>query len=338
MKAKNQGKRAVWMIVAILSFLFIGGAVWVGLKLASINSGYSKFYSYQMEICLEGDILYYCDHNREAELYAYNLKTGEEVMVTEQQGAPYKTSHGCFYLIEGLVYEIEDLQLHFLCKEPENGDFLDYADGKILWAKRNHFTVREFESFSRQVLYLQEGSLVGDDLLLSEEGSEKIYDISDSVNSFFDVAWMGEKLYIGQEDGLVCVNLTTEEKTQVYHRDIMGVYTDGTFLVFESRADDPGYRLFYIEPESGQVRKIEDAGGDVFLLLKDGVVYYKSSGIAKYDIESGITEKLTKDSPYSRQDYYMAEIYENTMILRHGYDYYFAEFDVSEGEVKRVTE
>ena len=76
MKRLLQGKRKLWILIAIALLLFIGAAVWVGLKMASMNSGYEKYDSYQMELCLEGDVLYYCDHNREAELYAYNLQTG----------------------------------------------------------------------------------------------------------------------------------------------------------------------------------------------------------------------------------------------------------------------
>lgn len=301
------------------------------------SGGYGGMVPDQMELCLEGDILYYCDHNREAELYAYNMQTGEEVMIAEQQGYPYKTNHGCFYLIGDFVYEMEGLQLQFLCEVPEDGDFLDYKEGKILWAKRNHFLREDFECFSRQELYLQKRPEGKDDLLLSKEDSEKIYDVSDSTKHFYNVAWMGEKLYIGQGDGLFCLNLAAKEIKQIYDKDIMGVYTDGESLVFKGYVEGSDYMLLYVEPETGEVREIDRTLGNVFLLLKDGVVYYRGIGIASYDIRNGSTKKLTEDSQYSHQDYYMAELYGDTMILRHGYGYYFAVLDMITGEVKRVT-
>lgn len=339
MKEKlKQRKRILWFVIAIVLLLLIGAAVWIGLKMASMNSGYEEFDSYQMELCLEGDVLYYCDHNREAELYAYNLQTGEEVMVTEQQGYPYKTNHGCFYLIGDLVYEIEGLQLQFLCEVPEDGEFLDYTEGNILWAKRNRFLREDFEYFSRQELYLQERPEGKDDLLLSKEASEKLYDLSDSTRSFFNVVWMGEKLYIGQGDGLFCLNLAVKEIKQIYNEDIMGVYTDGESLVFKGYVEGSDYMLLYVEPETGEVREIDRALGGIFLLLKDGVVYYRGTGIASYDIRNDSAKKISVDSQYSHQDYYMAELYGDTMILRHGYGYYFAVLDMITGEVKRVTE
>lgn len=236
-----------------------------------------------MEFCVEGDTLYYCDDKREAALYAYHMQTEKETLITSQQGFPYKTSHGCFYLVENQVYGIEGEQLRKLCGLPKDGEFYDYVEGEILLGKRNKFKDRYVvqEIFRQKKLALESTAL-------SEDASEKLYSVSDTAEGISKVIQVGDMLYIGQNSGLYCVGSKEKEVIRIFDRDVMALYTDG--------------------------------------------------GIAAYGISSGSSKMLSQKDAASYQDYEMTEFYGDYLILRHGYQYYFAVLDTVAGTIKRVVE
>ena len=131
--------------------------------------------SYSGEIFVSDGWLYYCDPLRGCALYAYNLKTKEEKLVTDKQGTLYKTYHGGFYLIDREVYEIKDLGLSRLCELPEEGEFVDCCQNKIYWTARRRFTVDSFEQDVPQYLYAWD---MDSKDAVKKDSSECIYDIS----------------------------------------------------------------------------------------------------------------------------------------------------------------
>lgn len=332
-----QGVLLAILMVAIVVTLLI----WI--KFMTIRSDCDHMSLYRMKIFSVGDTLYYCDHNREDALYAHDMQTGEEVLITEQQGNPYKTNHGYFYIIQDVydkVYEIRDMKLQLLCEFPEGGEFVDYVDGNIIWTQRRRFMSGDFEHFSKQLIYRKEKQAEADAIQVSEDASEKLYDISDSTVIISEVMLVGDRMYIGQEDGLFCKNLVTGEMQQLFCGIVDNLYTDNEFIVFVAYDEVNGYRdvIHYIEPETGEVKQIKDSPGHIFVMVKDGMVYYDGITITSYNLRTGVGKEIANDSIYDHLGYGTAELYGNTMILRHVNGGFFVTLDVITGEMERFAE
>lgn len=240
------------LIVAIVIALLI----WI--KLMTVGSDCDDMSLEQMNFFCVGDTLYYCDHNRKDVLYAYDMQTEEEVLITEQQGNLYKTSHGYFYIIQGVydkVYEIRDMQLQLLCEFPKGGEFVDYVDGNIIWTQRRRFMSGDFENFSKQLIYRMKKKDRADAIQVSEDESEKLYDISDSTEIISEVMLVGDWMYIGQEGGLFRKNLVTGAMQQLFCGNVDELYTDKEFIVFVAYDEADRYRdvIHYIEPRTGDI-------------------------------------------------------------------------------------
>lgn len=117
----------------------------------------------------------------------------------------------------------------------------------------------------------------------------------------------------------------------------MSLDTDGEFVVFKGLdKTDGNYAYYVIEPESFTVQKLENSAGWSVVRVLDGKLYYIDEVIRYYDLKDGSRRDLSEYSTYSHQAYLYADFYENTLILRHGYGYYFVILDMETGTLERV--
>lgn len=198
----------------------------------------------------------------------------------------------------------------------------------------------DFENFSKQLIYRMEKQDRADAIQVSEDESEKLYDISDSTAIISEVMLVEDWMYIGQEGGLFCKNLVTGETQQLFCGDVDNLYTDNEFIVFVAYDEADRYRdvIHYIEPESGEVKCIKDSQGPIFVMVRDGMVYYDGSTIMSYNLRTAIGKEIANDSNYSHLGYGTAELYGNTMVLRQAYGGFFVTLDVITGEMERFAE
>lgn len=307
------------------------GAVMESNQEENVNKSHDLVQGFNMAqagIYISDEWLYYCDSERDAALYAYNLHTKEEMCVTELQGIPYKTPHGFFYLVEKKVYEIKAFEAMLLCELPECGEFIDYAQNKVIWTARGNVTVDSFEYYPKQSIHLWKKDGEG---TITRSSSKMLYDISSGSDSIGDVILINNVLYIGQSNGLYCLDCETMEIECIFENDILHLSaSDDEIIIFNGLEDAGGssYSLYALHLENRLVQKIDHSAGSTFAAVNDGVLYYNSSGIASYDLKDGSYKALSADLTLGRQAYTEATFFENCLVLRNGYNYRMYLYDI----------
>lgn len=305
---------------------------------------------YYNEICVIEDYLYYCDPDRRAALYAYNMKTKEEVCVTEQSGQLYKTQRGYFYLSGNLVYQLDGLEVTLFCELPEGGEFIGFSQNKIVWAKREHYTeiLRDgtpFERFARQSILWQKMEDAQSKIEISVEASEQLYSILPEQGHLGMIGVSTEGVYFAQDKesapmcGLYYLSCNTKEVRLVLESDIMGLY-DYDDVVLVKGYDSIGYEcLFLVDTTTQNIQKLKDSEGTFGVLMQDGKIYYDGAEAVRcYTVEDNSCEVLSEGEIYSYQPYSEIVMYKNYLILRHCYGYYFVVLDLETREIKPVSD
>ena len=319
------------------------------------SSSASYKYAGQENIYVLGDWLYYCDHDRSWALYAQNLKTGEEKLVAEEAGTPYQTAHGFFYVQGKMVYEIAGFELKPLCQLPEYGEFEDYVQGKVYWVARYRFTKNGFEYYSRQSLHVQEitsgiaetaeqAELAGrieaaertEAVNISAEASDTVYDISDGTDIIGDVLLLKDTIYIAQSGGLYVLQNGAAEAEHIFNEEIWALYSDGTSVVF--RTENSPYDIYRVLPEGNMVQRLVEEINGTFVFLHEGCIYYNNGAIMSYHLEKESSRVLSDDTGKGNQAYIPAAVYENYLILRHGYGYTMYLFDMEKNVFENFAE
>lgn len=278
--------------------------------------------SYSGEIFISDGWLYYCDPLRDCTLYAYNLKTKEEKLITDRQGTLYKTYHGGFYLIAKELYMIKDLDLSLLCELPEEGEFVDCCQNKIYWTARRRFMVDSFEQAVPQYLYAWD---MDSKDAVAKDSSECIYDISATEHIIGSFLVLDDTVYIGQSDGMYLLDCETKEVKRIFERSTLkqpyiGVleqmYTDGEYIVFQGAGGEEGtYWLYAITPEADSPQEIW-AATNTFTATKEGVLYFNNPGILSYDFKDGSDRRLDGDSKFGGLSYHFVDFFEDCIVLR----------------------
>lgn len=304
---------------------------------------------YHNEICVIEDCLYYCDPDRNAALYAYNMKTKEEVCVTEQSGKLLKTQRGYFYLSGDFVYQVDGLEVTLFCELPEGGEFIGFSQNKIVWAKREHYTeiLRDgtpFERFARQSIWWQEMEEEQAVFQISTEASEQLFYISPEQGQVNGVGVATEGIYFDlcKEASSICgLHYLTYETRKVEFvlasELIMTMHFENDLaLVYGS--DTTGYDCwFLIDTKTQEVQKLRNSEGSDYALFHEGKVYYGGKAVWCYTPENDTYEVLSADR-YSDLDYSEAALYKNYLIMRHGYEYSFYVLDMETREIKPVSD
>lgn len=306
--------------------------------------------SYYNEICVIEDCLYYCDPDRNATLYAYNMKTKEEVCITEQSGKLQKTQRGYFYLSGNLVYQLDGLEVKLFCELPEDGEFLGFFQNKIIWCKSERYVEKRLdgggrERFSRQSILWQEMEDAQSKIEISVEASEQLYSILPEQGCLGMIGVSTEGVYFAQDKesapmcGLYYLSCNTKEVRLVIESDIMGIY-DYNEVVLVKGYDSIGYEcLFLVDTMTQNIQKLKDSEGAFGVLMQDGKIYYDGAeAIRCYIVEDNSCEVLSEGEIYSHQPYSEMAMYEDYLILRHCYGYYFVVLDLETGEIKQVSD
>lgn len=307
-----------------------------------------EFYT---EIYAIGDVLYYCDPERDCALYAHNMKTGEEVLVTSTPGMLYRTQRGNFYVVDyKSVYTVADAELTLFCEMPEDGEFLDLYQDNIVWVKRERHT-EEYKQrdrqipFTKQSIWLQEMEDTDEVIRISTEASEEIYHLSRKIGYFGQMGVTSEGIYIEQikgdtqqPSGLYYLEFGAKEAEYLFEEAVLRIYsTPEEFFLFESY-DEIGYDcLFLLDTGTQEIKKIEDSETVGFGLIQDGKLYYDGSAIRCYNLADGSYEVLSEGDLYSYQDYAEAVLYGKHLIMRHITGGYFVVLDMSNNTIKRVN-
>ncbi len=314
--------------------------------LQNIEGGCETPPEFHNEIYAIGDVLYYCDPERDAALYAHNMKTGGEVLVTSTPGQLYRTQRGNFFLVDTNVYKVAELELTLFCEMPEDGEFLDLYQDNIVWVKRERHT-KEYKigsktetvtRFTRQSVWLQEMEDTDEAIRVSTEASEEIYHLSREIGYIGDVGVTSEGVYIGLADGMYYSEFGAKEAKCLFEEEIQKIYpTTDEFVMFESY-DETGYDcLFLLDTETREIQKIEGSETSDFALIQDGKLYYDGTAIRSYHIADGSYKVLSEGDLYSAQDYSEAVLYGKHLIMRHITGGYFAELDLRNNRIKRVN-
>lgn len=306
---------------------------------------------YYNEICVIEDCLYYCDPDRDAALYAYNMETKEEVRVTKLRGKLYNTQRGYFYLSGDFVYRLDGLKVTPFCELPEDGDFIGFFENKILWTQRERYTVmREggtsLEWFDRQSIWWQETEKSESVVRISTEDSEQLYYIPQeqghlgTIETTEDGIYFEQNMEIAPYSVIYYLPYETKEVKQVMEGELWNVlfYNEKTVLL---RAEDhTGFiHLFRVNPITQEIQKLKNSKLVGFALLQDGKVYYdgEDGEIRCYTITDD-TYEVSSNKKGGRVDFAEAALYKNYLILRHGYGYTFYVLDLETGEIKQVSD
>lgn len=297
--------------------------------------------SYSLEgnkIVMEGDCLYYNDPEREGAMYAYNMQTKKEICISKLHGEVYRTTHGLFYLSENEVYKIVASEIVKLCELPGDGEFIDLYQDKVVWAKWNKVQKSSYEYVLKQSICLQNVTEGENVVSVSEPTSKKIYDISGTDDCINDVLFVEDELYIAQESGLYCLNYSTMELRCVFENDIMMLCSDKEDILFKGIdvSVQDKYSLYTFNKKTKIVQKINSTYEPDFAMIKDGMVYYNDGGVMLYDISENEYNILSNDSIYSNQAYTEVAVYNEYIILRHGYGYYFVILNRNCNEIKKL--
>lgn len=306
------------------------------------------------EIYAIGDVLYYCDAERDSALYAHNMKTDEEVLVTSTPGKLYRTQRGNFFLVDNKsVYKVAGSELTLFCEMPEDGEFLDLYQDNIVWVKRERHT-EEYKIgsktetttlFTRQSIWLQEMEDTDEVIRISTEASEEIYHLSEGTGYIGDVGVTSKGVYIErleedtqQPSGLHYLEFGGKEVKFLFEGEVHRIYpTPEEFFLLEGE-DETGYDcLFLLDTKTQEIKKIEGSETADFGLIQDGKVYYGGTAIRCYNIADGSSEILSEGDIYSHQDYSEAVLYGKHLIMRHITGGYFAELDLRNNRIKRVN-
>jgi len=305
---------------------------------------------YYNEICVIEDCLYYCDPDRKAALYAYNMKTKEEVCVTELSGQLYNTQRGYFYLSGDFVYRLDGLEAILFCELPEDGDFIGFFHNKIVWAKRErHTEMREDgssrERFARQSIWWQEEEENDSVVKISTEVSKQLYYIPQEQGHLGTIGTTEEGIYFEQNMEIAPYNVIyylpyeTKEVKQVMEGELWNVlfYDDKTVLL---RAEDhTGFiHLFRANPITLEIQKLNYSNLSGIVLLQDGKVYYNGDNAIRCYTITDDTYKVLSADRYSDLDYSEVALYKNYLILRHGYGYSFYVLDMETREITPVSD
>lgn len=276
---------------------------------------------YSTEIYVFGEWLYYCGSEYDSGLYAYNLKTREDIQITEDTGIPLRTSHGFFYNIKGKVYEIQEFALKFLCELPEKAVLVDYNQDTAYWI------------VGREALYA--GKADAEKIVL-EEAARVLYRISEEEKPILRVKILDEKAYVERFDGLYLVDFKTLETKCILKEEISLIVSsvEEDYLLVRVKSGDEG--LYVVFPENNTVQKID--GIDVnFALLHEGNVFYNGKGIRSYSLKDGNVEILSDENYQDRGGSYGGvAFYDHYLVLRGEFicDIYL--FDVQTGEIEHI--
>ncbi|MBQ8799103.1 MAG: hypothetical protein IJZ55_06020 [Lachnospiraceae bacterium] len=271
-------------------------------------------------------------------MYAYNMQTKEESCISKLHGEVYKTSNGLFYLSENDVYKIAAPTLEKLCELPEDGEFVDLYRGNVVWTKSSKVQKGSYEYVLKQSIFLHNATESKNVSAVSESDSKKIYDISGATDHIKNVILVEDEFYIAQESGLYCLDYSTMASQCVFENDIVMLCADKKDVLFKGmdESDSDRYSLYTFKTDVKGVQKINSTYEPNFAMIKDGMVYYNDGGIMLFDIPEKEYKVLSKNSIYSNQAYTTVAIYNEYVILRHGYGYYFAILDRSRNEIKKL--